>query len=217
MAASASAWLPPIYPILDLEIARRRGFDLPSLAAGMVALGLPIVQLRAKRVSASEFLSEARAIRTAMSAHSPVARLIVNDRADVALLAGADGVHLGQDDLSANEARSLFGRDAIVGFSTHNADQLAAAAKLPIDYVALGPIFATQTKADAEPVVGVEALGRLRPLVPVPLVAIGGITLENCAAVWRAGADSIALISGWMEAPDPLERARAFLLAFQAR
>jgi thiamine-phosphate pyrophosphorylase len=128
------------------------------------------------------------------------ADLIVNDRADFAMLLGA-GLHLGQDDLTPREARKLMGPDAIIGFSSHNVNQLCAAGGEPVDYIALGPVFQTGSKRNPDPVVGVEELQRCRALVDKPLVAIGGITRENALNVLHAGADSVAVIAGLL--PDP--------------
>jgi len=128
------------------------------------------------------------------------AQLIVNDRADFALLLGA-GLHVGQDDLSARDARRLMGADAPIGFSCHTGTQLSAAGGEPVDYVALGPVFATSSKRQPDPVVGLAELRRCRGLVEKPLVAIGGITLENASQVWKAGADSVAVIGGLLPEP----------------
>jgi thiamine-phosphate pyrophosphorylase len=128
------------------------------------------------------------------------AELIVNDRADFALLLGA-GLHLGQDDLAPRDARRLMGSGAAIGFSSHNRAQLSAAGGEPVDYVALGPVFGTASKRNPDPVVGVEEIRRCRGLVEKPLVAIGGITLENASQVWKAGADSVAVIGGLLPEP----------------
>jgi thiamine-phosphate pyrophosphorylase len=139
---------------------------------------------------ALEFYEEAKA------AQQSGVRLIVNDRVDIALAAGAAGVHLGQDDLSPEAARKLLGSDAIIGYSTHNIDQAISAIKLPIDYLAIGPIFSTTTKTDTAPVLGLDGLRAVRRTIgQFPLVAIGGITLNNAREIIDAGADSIAVIS----------------------
>jgi thiamine-phosphate pyrophosphorylase len=138
-------------------------------------------------------------------------RFIVNDRADIALLANAGGVHVGQEDLGVEEARAICGRDRWVGVSTHNFEQLAAADRTSADYIAFGPIFPTATKKNPDPVVGTEILRRARKLTTKPLVAIGGITLERAAEVYRAGADSLAIIRDLICAPDPGARAREYL------
>jgi thiamine-phosphate pyrophosphorylase len=200
-------WLPGapfVYPILDLSALRGRSVE--SLAAAFVRGGARLVQVRAKEASDAAFLD---AVRRAL----PVVRaqggaLVVNDRADVALIAGADGVHVGQDDLPPAECRRLLGPRAIVGFSTHRIDQVQAAEREPVDYVAFGPVFATGTKADAEPVVGLPGLREARRQTARPLVAIGGITRENAAAAVAAGADGVASISG-LSLADDVEQAMA--------
>jgi thiamine-phosphate pyrophosphorylase len=136
---------------------------------------------------------------------------VVNDRADVAVLAGASGVHVGQEDLSVEQARGLVGDDRWVGVSTHNLEQFQSAAATSADYIAVGPVFATSSKAHPDPVVGIEFVQRARALTDKPVVAIGGITLENSAAVIAAGADSVAVISDILRARNPGERARQYL------
>jgi thiamine-phosphate pyrophosphorylase len=139
----------------------------------------------------------------AKAAQQPGVQLIINDRVDIALAVSAAGVHLGQDDMPPEAARKLLGPHAIIGYSTHNIDQAISAIKLPIDYLAIGPIFSTTTKSNTAPVLGLEGLKAVRRAVGVfPLVAIGGITLSNAREVIDAGADSVALISGLLSAPD---------------
>ena len=185
--------LPRVYPILDAETLERRGLSPEAVAAAWLEGGAGILQIRQKGHWGREFFDAAQ--RVARLCREAGADLIVNDRADFALLLGA-GLHVGQDDLAPRDARRLMGSDAAIGFSSHNAAQLVPAGGEPVDYVALGPIFATGSKANPDPVVGVDELARCRGLVEKPLVAIGGITLENAAAVWRAGADSVAVIGG---------------------
>ena len=141
------------------------------------------------------------------AAHAAGALLVVNDRPDVARLAGADGVHVGQDDLAPADVRALL-PGGIVGVSTHDRAQLAAAASSGADYVAVGPVFATTSKARPDPVVGLELLRAARGLTRAPLVAIGGITAENAADVIAAGADGVAVIGALLQAPDPGEAFR---------
>jgi thiamine-phosphate pyrophosphorylase len=134
--------------------------------------------------------------------------VVINDRVDIALVTGADGVHLGQDDLPVTEARRLLGPDAIIGLSTHNLDQVEQARRLPVDYVAFGPIFETATKADHEPVTGARQLRNIRKAVnDIPLVAIGGITPENLISVLENGANSAAMISGLYRSADGIRAA----------
>jgi thiamine-phosphate pyrophosphorylase len=137
----------------------------------------------------------------------------VNDRADVASLAGASGVHVGQDDLEVEEARALVGKGKWVGVSTHNIEQFRAAAATSAEYIAFGPVFATSSKANPDPVVGIELLRRVRDLSEKPIVAIGGITLENAPSVIQAGADCVAVISDVLRAPDHAQRAKQYLEA----
>jgi thiamine-phosphate pyrophosphorylase len=141
---------------------------------------------------------------------------VVNDRADVAALAGASGVHVGQEDLSVEDARAVVGPDKLVGISTHNRAQFEQAAATSADYIAVGPIFSTSTKANPDPIVGKEFIRQVRPLTDKPIVAIGGITLERAAEAVRAGADSVAVISDVLRAPDPGERVRQFIEILEA-
>ena len=156
-----------------------------------------LIQLREKRMPVLEFYEQARAAKQAG------VQLIINDRVDIALAVGAAGVHLGQDDMPPEAARNLLGPQAIIGYSTHNVDQAISAAKLPIDYIAVGPIFGTTTKSDTAPILDLEGLRAVREAIgEFPLVAIGGITLTNARAVIDAGADSVAVISALLSGPD---------------
>jgi thiamine-phosphate pyrophosphorylase len=190
--------LPVIYPILDSESLERRGISLTTGAASLLEGGAGILQIRNKAHWTRAFFDAARDV--ARLCREAGAELIVNDRADFAMLLDA-GLHLGQDDLPPREARRLAGPDIVIGYSSHNPVQLSAAGGEPVDYVALGPIFATGTKRNPDPVVGVEELRRARGLIEKPLVAIGGITLENAAEILHAGADSVAIIAGLFPAP----------------
>lgn len=208
--------LPPapfVYPILDLGVLAGR--PLEAVAAALVEGGARLLQVRGKGVPDSRLLD---AVRRALAvARAGGAALVVNDRADVALIAGADGVHVGQDDLPPAECRRLLGPGAIVGFSTHTLAQVRAAAGEPVDYVAFGPVFATATKADAQPVVGVDGLRAARGSVACPLVAIGGITRDTAAAAIAAGADGIASISAVLGAGDVAAAVSALQAALVAR
>jgi len=185
--------LPRVYPILDAESLAWRGIALEMAAGAFLEGGAAILQIRQKGHWGRDFWEAAR--RVAQLCREAGAELIVNDRADFALLLGA-GLHLGQDDLAPRDARRLMGPDAAIGYSSHNAAQLSAAGGEPVEYVALGPVFATESKRNPDPVLGVEEVRRCRGLVDKPLVAIGGITLQNAAEVWNAGADSVAVIGG---------------------
>ena len=180
-----------VYPITDTRISGISHADQVSLLADA---GATFVQLREKNVPALDFYNEAKAALAV--ARQRGVTLIINDRVDVALALGADGVHLGQDDLPPEAARKLLGDDAVIGYSTHNVAQANAAANLPVDYIAIGPIFETGSKANPDPVVGLDGLRSVRYAIgDMRLIAIGGITEENAKAVVDAGADAIAVIS----------------------
>ena len=183
--------LPRVYPILDSESLERCGISMETAAAAFLEGGAGILQIRHKGHWTRDFFETARTVaRLCRENGTP---LIVDDRADFALLLGA-GLHVGQDDLAPRDARKLIGSEATLGYSSHNLAQLAAAGGEPVDYVAIGPIFATSSKRNPDPTVGVEEIRRCRPLIEKPLVAIGGINLANARDVWDAGADSVAII-----------------------
>ncbi|MBV8673975.1 MAG: thiamine phosphate synthase, partial [Acidobacteriaceae bacterium] len=172
-----------------------------------------ILQYRNKQGDEAEILRDAELIRS--SAPSRLF-LILNDYPDLVTEAGFHGVHLGQTDLPAREARERLGPDILIGVSTHNEAQLRVAALEPVDYIAIGPVFATTSKANPDPVIGLDGIRAARRLTTIPVVAIGGITLDNALGVWGAGADSIALISAIFASPiDPAKSAAAFLRAFR--
>jgi thiamine-phosphate pyrophosphorylase len=187
--------LPRVYPILDSDLLAARGIGVVTAAAAFLDGGAGILQLRHKGHWSREIFSAgaemARLCREGGSG------FIVNDRADFALLLGA-GLHVGQDDLPPRDVRRLMGPDAVIGFSSHNVSQLCLAGGEPVDYVAIGPVFGTSSKHNPDPAVGVEEIKRCRALLDKPLVAIGGITLENAREVIAAGADSVAVIAGLM-------------------
>jgi thiamine-phosphate pyrophosphorylase len=184
--------LPVFYPILDLDSARRCGFHPVQATEEILSAGAHILQFRFKGFFDRQVFSDLEKI--ADLCRQANALLVVNDRADLAVLIGAAAVHLGQEDLSPTDARLVVGDNLTIGYSTHNERQLRRAASQPVDYVALGPIFGTKTKANPDPVLGVDELRRLRPLTDRPLVAIGGITRANARSVIEAGADSVAVI-----------------------
>jgi thiamine-phosphate pyrophosphorylase len=198
--------VPRLYVILDAELVSG---DIQQIARDLMAAGVRLLQYRGKNISARAMLETSKGL--AASAHEQNATFFVNDRPDVAYLAGADGVHVGQDDLSAELARGLVGPERWVGLSTHNPEQFQAAAATSADYIAIGPIFATKSKANADPVVGTETIRKVRALTEKPIVAIGGIRLDNAAEVIEAGADSVAVISDILTASDPAKRAKQFL------
>jgi thiamine-phosphate pyrophosphorylase len=174
-----------------------------------------MIQLREKHLEARAFFREAEAALRV--ARERGLRLIINDRVDIALALGADGVHLGQDDLPPEAARRILGERAVIGFSTHNVEQARLAASLPIDYLAIGPIFSTSSKDNPDPTVGLDGLGRVRRAVPsLPLVAIGGITPENGQETLAAGAESLAVIGALLSDPAQIEaRTRDWLATFK--
>jgi thiamine-phosphate pyrophosphorylase len=189
---------PFVYPIVDADALRGR-----PVAAAVRALaegGAALVQVRAKTLPDGALLGFAREALAA--ARAAGLRLFVNDRADVARIAGADGVHVGQEDLPPAACRTVLGAGALVGLSTHDLAQVSAAVREPIDYLAVGPVFPTRTKANPDPVVGLDLVRRARDLWSGPLVAIGGITAANAAEVVRAGADGVAVISALLDADD---------------
>jgi thiamine-phosphate pyrophosphorylase len=195
--------LPKLYPITD---ARLTGLSHAEQVARLRDGGARFIQLREKHLSPREFYEAADEAITV--ARERGVRLIVNDRADIALAIGADGVHLGQDDLDPAVARRLLGERFIIGYSTHSVAQAIQAARLPIDYIALGPIFPTRTKENPDPTVGLEALRRVRDTIDpsVALVAIGGITPDTAPAALHAGADSVALISALLDEPELISK-----------
>lgn len=197
---------PPLYAILDPSLA---GQPIPQLAESLVQAGVELIQLRDKRNTPRAVLRRAQEL-AAQFASSGV-RLIVNDRPDIAALSGAGGVHVGQLDLPVEAARLLCGTPRWVGVSTHNLDQLRDADRTSADYIAVGPVFPTGTKEHPDPVVGLDFIRAARQMTRKPLVAIGGITVESAADVFRAGADSIAVVRDLLAAPDPARRAREFL------
>ncbi len=206
--------LPSVYAVIDVEVARKAGLHAVEASVRVLAAyppgADPLIQLRAKSMDDGSFLQLARDWVRQLQRRFPNAQTIINDRADIAMLSGADGVHLGQDDLPPAAARRLLGADKVIGYSTHNEAQLRAAIGQPCDYLAIGPVYATSTKENPDPVVGLDGVRRARELYQGALVAIGGISLENCAPVWQAGADSVALI-GDLFKEDPAARVRKLL------
>lgn len=182
--------LPRFYPILDTDTAAKKGVGVVDAATRMLEGGAGILQFRHKGFWSREVFETLEQV--AELCQGCGVSFIVNDRADLARVVEA-GLHLGQDDLPPSAARGILG-NAPLGFSTHNEAQLRAADAEPADYLALGPIFGTNSKANPDPMLGLEGLQRLRPLTTRPLVAIGGITRQNARAVWRCGADSVAVI-----------------------
>jgi thiamine-phosphate pyrophosphorylase len=200
--------LPRLYAILDVDTVTARGLEPLAVAGGWIDAGARVIQLRAKNLSTGAFLELAKNLvqlaRAANAAREENAgdagiSILINDRADIALMSGADGVHVGQEDLQPASLRELRGL-RVIGLSTHNLEQLQAALDQPADYFAIGPVFSTVSKRNADPVVGLDGVRNAAELLRArgdqrPLVAIGGITPENAPDVFVAGAASVAMIS----------------------
>ena len=180
-----------------------------ALADALAESGVELIQYRNKTASSRQIFDISLQLSKLLGSRS--VRFIVNDRPDIALLAGAGGVHVGQEDLSVDVARTICGPDRWVGVSTHSLEQVAAADRTSADYIAFGPIFPTATKQNPDAVVGTELLRQARKITAKPIVAIGGITLERASEVYRAGADSLAVIRDLICAANPRERAHEFL------
>jgi thiamine-phosphate pyrophosphorylase len=194
-----------LYAILDASCfsSARLLFDA---AEELASAGVKLIQYRNKLADARTMLTQAKELKTRIGSRT---KLIMNDRADLCLAAEVDGVHVGQDDLSPESARRIVGRDRLLGLSTHNPEQVAEADRTSADYIAIGPVFATATKVNPDPRVGLAGVRRARELTAKPLIAIGGINRQNCFSVIEAGADSIAVISDLVR--DPRKSAEEFL------
>lgn len=202
--------LPHLYPILDAELIAARNIPLAAVASELRATGITLLQYRDKNGSPQEVLRACAVLRKAFT--SSDCRLILNDRADLALLANFDGVHVGQDDLSPEDARRVVGPNRIVGVSTHTYEQIRIADQSCADYIAIGPVFVTRTKRNPDPVIGLDGVRRARALTRKPLVAIGGLARHNARSVTDAGANSIAVISALFADGQTVEHvARDFL------
>lgn len=195
--------LPRLYPIVDAACFATTE-DLISFADQLVASGCTLLQYRNKTGNARVMLDQARSLRRQLRARAPAPhglKLIMNDRADLCLIAEFDGVHVGQDDLLPESVRSIIGTGRWLGVSTHNPEQIQEADRTSADYLAIGPVFSTSSKDKPDPIVGLEGVRRARQLTRKPLVAIGGITRGNAASVIKAGADSVAVISDLLREP----------------
>lgn len=197
---------PSVYAIIDAALLTESELALAELLAKS---GVELIQYRDKTSPSSKIFDLSLRLSKALS--STGTRFIVNDRADIAVLSGAGGVHVGQQDLGVEDARAICGKERWVGVSTHTLEQVAAADGTSADYVAFGPIFPTRTKQNPDPVVGTDMLRRARSLTRKPLVAIGGITAERTPEVYQAGADSVAVARDLICASNPAERAREYL------
>jgi thiamine-phosphate pyrophosphorylase len=205
--------LPRLYAILDTSCFSSPE-DLFRAAEELFTAGVALIQYRNKSADAQVVLDQARELRRRLQARAPAPgipkpTLIMNDRSDLCLAAEFDGVHVGQDDLLPESARKIIGPRRWLGVSTHNPQQVIEAGQSSADYVAIGPVFATGSKANPDPVIGLPGVRQARELTRKPLVAIGGITRENCRSVIEAGADSVAVISDLLR--DPRKSAEEFL------
>ena len=207
--------LPKLYAVTDSHLTN---LSHAAQVSELIAGGARLIQLRDKHSSPREFYEDAR--KALNIARLAGAMLIINDRVDIALALGADGVHLGQDDLPPSSARRLAdektsGRKFIIGYSTHNEAQAIAAANLPVDYIAVGPVFQTTSKDNPDPAIGIEGVRRVRAALDamrVPLVAIGGIDVRHAKEVLKAGANSLAIIGALLsEGSNISERTSEFL------
>jgi thiamine-phosphate pyrophosphorylase len=202
----------PLCAIVDADTAARAGWQLLDLARAFLDGGARFLQLRAKSMPGAELLDASS--RLVALARQYDATVVINDRADIARLSGADGVHVGQEDLAPADVRRVVGDSAIVGLSTHTVDQLDKAAAAPVNYLAIGPVFGTVTKDTGYGAVGLEMVreaSRRAAARGLPLVAIGGITLARAASVIEAGAASVAVIGDLLASDDPRKRTREFL------
>jgi thiamine-phosphate pyrophosphorylase len=198
------------YAILDASLLARRGVELADFARALRDAGVRVVQYRDKGAAPQVVLRNAEIIRNVFSGSDCL--LVMNDRADLAVLAGWGGVHVGQEDLTPEDARTVVGANRWIGVSTHTEEQVRLADLSCANYVAVGPVFATGTKLDAEPVVGLAGVRLARTLTKKPIVAIGGITRENARSVIDTGADSAAVISALIVEGEPVEKvAKDFL------
>jgi len=199
-----------VYPLTSSR--NRPGATHAGLARQFLEGGSRFFQVRAKDLSDRDALAELAEIALICRTFEG-ARFVVNDRCDLAQASGAHGVHLGQTDLPIRSAREILGPDAVIGISTHSEEQFLRAIELPVDYVALGPIYPTTTKPDSSPPVGLRLLEKLAARTDLPVVAIGGISLPRAPEIWRAGAASVAVVSDIVDHPDPAARIRGYLEA----
>ena len=209
--------LPRLYPILDAGLLLRSGLSIEGFARELREAGIRFLQYRDKEATDKVVLERAALLRTIFPVSDSC--LILNDRVSLVSTARYDGIHVGQEDLSPAQTRATLGPEVLIGVSTHSEDQLRSATNGPADYVAIGPVFATASKLDPDPVVGVEGVRAARGMTTKPLVAIGGISRSNCAAVIEAGPDSVAVISDLIPRPgsSTVQRVEEFLTALSDR
>ncbi len=211
LPAAPAVNLHPLCAIVDAEVASRHGWSVPDLARSYLRGGARFLQVRAKAASSAELLGWCQAVVAAASEVG--AAVVVNDRADIARLVGASGVHVGQDDLTPSQVRRVVGAAAIVGLSTHSREQVLEGARVPWSYLAVGPVFGTGTKDTGVAPVGLDLVRFASRATPRPIVAIGGITIARVPAVLEAGARSVAVIADLLATGDPEARTRAYVEA----
>ena len=201
-------FLPKIYPITDTRISK---LSHVAQVEKLIEGGATFIQLREKYAAPQDFYEAAKLALEYARTHG--VKIIINDRLDIALALGADGVHLGQDDLPPEKVRQILGKKAIIGFSTHNLEQAIRAAELPIDYLAIGPVYATKTKENPDQTVGLEGIQIVRKAVgDFPIVAIGGISYQNLQSIFDSGANAAAIISDLIgDADRIIEKMRLYL------
>ena len=201
-------FLPKIYPITDTRISK---LSHVAQVEKLIEGGATFIQLREKYAAPQDFYEAAKLALKYARTHG--VKIIINDRLDIALALGADGVHLGQDDLPPEKVRQILGKKAIIGFSTHNLEQAIRAAELPIDYLAIGPVYATKTKENPDQTVGLEGIEIVRKAVgDFPIVAIGGISYQNLQSIFDSGANAAAIISDLIgDADRIIEKMRLYL------
>ena len=200
----------PLHAIVDIEAAGRAGWPPRDLARAFLDGGARWIQIRAKQLPANAFVELCDAV--VRYAESYGATVVVNDRVDLAMASGAAGVHVGQEDLAPATARQLLGPGAVIGYSTHTIEQVTAALREPVSYIAVGPVFGTSTKATGYDAVGLDLVSRAAALAGErPLVAIGGITIDRAAGVIAAGASAVAVIGDLLVTGDPRARTQAYL------
>jgi thiamine-phosphate pyrophosphorylase len=212
---SPSLSLPKLYAIVDADVCAAAGRAPIDVARAFLSGGARLLQLRCKGMASGPFLDLANTMLA--DAHSAGATLVINDRADIAALSSAHGLHVGQTDLSPRDSRSVIGPQPILGLSTHSREQWDAAFREPVSYIAIGPTFGTGTKDTGYEAIGLEIVKQAATAASVhglPTVAIGGITIDNARSVIEAGASSVAVISDLLKG-DPEARCRAFLHALR--
>lgn len=202
-----------LHAILNVDVAGASGWTPADLATAFLDGGAPIIQLRAKDLASAPFLDLCDLVVELAEPYG--ATVIVNDRADLAKMSKAGGVHVGQEDLAPSAARAILGPGAMIGYSTHTLEQVDAAATEPVDYIAVGPVFGTRSKSTGYDAVGLDFVAAASARVDRPIVAIGGITLATAPKVLAAGATGVAVISDLLADGDPAARVAAYLRAMR--